>query len=167
MDFNVVVTNKEIDDELFLHGLVREDLTTEELASLRHQMEWDKAGGATLDGVLWIGRLPELSLKRRFGQLGMMSYDQSKLRCIIEKCLWMSEKTKGQTSIEHIEKNSCTLTTDEFQFFWDTYYNYGKMEWIDSSLHQYLYFDDYKYWMKRGSAEEIAVIHRQKVSPQK
>ena len=28
MDFNVVVTDKEIDDELFLHDLVREDLGT-------------------------------------------------------------------------------------------------------------------------------------------
>ena len=26
MDFNVVVTDKEIDDELFLHGLVREEM---------------------------------------------------------------------------------------------------------------------------------------------
>lgn len=99
MNFNVVVTDKEIDDMLYWHRLVREDLTSEELASLRHQMEWDKAGGATLDGVLWIGRLPELSLKRRFGQRAMILEDQSRLRSIIERCQCRTEKTKVYSSM--------------------------------------------------------------------
>lgn len=43
MDFNVVVTDKEIDDELLKHRLIRADLTTEELASLREEMIWEKA----------------------------------------------------------------------------------------------------------------------------
>lgn len=167
MDFNVVVTDKEIDDELFLHGLVREDLTTEELASLRHQMEWDKAGGATLDGVLWIGRLPELSLKRRFGQRFMMPEDQSKLRSIIGRCEWKTEKATNLASYEYIEKDSCNLTADEFQFFCESYYNYLKVERTDSSFHQYLYFDDYRYWMTREPEKEITVIYRQKASQQK
>lgn len=166
MDLNVVITDKEIDDVLLCHRLVRADLTTEELTSLRHQMEWEKSGGATLDGVLWIGRLPELSLKRRFGQMGMMSEVQSKLRSIIERCQWMPEKTKDQTSQEYIEQDSCALTKDELLFFWDLYYHYGKMECIDSSIHQFLYFDDYKYWIIRGPEKEISIIHRQKVTQQ-
>ncbi len=163
---NVVVTDKEIDDELSHHRLVRADLTEEELDSLREEMIWEKAGGAVLDGVLWIGRLPKLSRNRRYGQLGMMSYDQSYLRSIIERCQWKPEE-KSRTSIECIKRDSCALTTDEFQFFWDTYYNYGKMEWVDSSFHQYLYFDDYKYWMEREAAKMVTVIHRQKAKSQK
>ena len=167
MDFNVVVTDKEIDDELQKHRLVRADLTAEELASLRHKIEWEKAGGAVLDGVLSIGRLPKLSLKRRFGQMAMMSEYQSKLRSIIEQCLWTPEETDGQAAQEYIEKDTCALTAEEFLFFCDSYYNYGKIEWTDTTSHQYLYFDDYKYWMKRGLPKNISVIHRQKTAPQK
>ena len=167
MDFNVVVTDKEIDDEQFWHGLVREDLTTEELASLRHQMEWDKAGGATLDGVLALGRLPELSLKRRFGQRFMMPEYQSRLRSIIERCEWMTEKATDLASYGYIEKDSCNLTADEFKFFCDSYYNYQKVERTDSSSRHYLYFDDFRYWMTWEPEKEISVIYRQKASPQK
>ena len=166
MNFNVVVTDKEIDDMLYWHRLVREDLTSEELASLRHQMEWDKAGGATLDGVLWIGRLPELSLKRRFGQRAMILEDQSRLRSIIERCQWKPEKTKDLTSYEYVEKDKCALTTEEFQFFTDAYYLYCTVERTDSSVHKHLFFDDYKYWMTREPEKEITVIYRQKATPQ-
>ena len=167
MDFNVVVTDKEIDDELLKHRLFREDLTTEELAELREEMIWEKAGGAVLDGVLWIGRLPELSLKRRFGQRFMMPEDQSKLRSIIGRCEWKTEKATDLASYEYIEKDSCNLTADEFQIFRDSYYNFLKVERTDSSFRQYLYLDDYRYWMTREPEKEITVIYRQKASPQK
>lgn len=167
MDFNVGVTDKEIDDELFKHRPVRADLTTEELASLREEMIWKKAGGDVLDGVLWLGGLSELSRKRRYGQLGLMSKDQSELRSIIERCLWMPEKTEYQTFLEYIEKDSCGLTASEFLFFSDTCYYHGTMEKTDSSVHQYFYFDDYRYWMTIEPIKEVSVIYRQKAPPQK
>ena len=42
-----------------------------------------------------------------------------------------------------------------------------KVERTDSSFHQYLYFDDYRYWMTREPEKEITVIYRQKASQQK
>ena len=97
----------------------------------------------------------------------MMTEDQSKLRSIIGRCEWKTEKATYLASYEYIEKDSCNLTADEFQFFCDSYYNFLKVERTDSSIRQYLYFDDYRYWMTREPEKEITVIYRQKASQQK
>lgn len=161
MDFNIVITEKEIDDELFHRLLVREDLTPEELASLRDEMIWEKAGGAVLDGVLALGRLAEISHKRRLGQWGMMSKAQLELRSIIERCHWFREKASTQTTHEYIEWGICPITAEEFLFFVGKCYLHGKVERTDYSFRQYFYFDDYKYWTDRATV--ITIIHRTKI----
>ena len=61
-----MITDKEIDDELFGQSLVRSDLTQEELSGLIRDMEWIKSGGAILDGIICSERLRKITRKRRY-----------------------------------------------------------------------------------------------------
>ena len=159
-----MITDKEIDDILFAHHLVRCDLTPEDLSLLIDEMEWKKNGGAVLDGVLAVGRLNKLRFQRMGG---LYSTDQEKIRKMIARCQWTFAKTMPWCPHEYIVRGKSPLTEEEFLYFIEMQRSYGKVERWGRYITPYLYIDDYKYWTMGAPVEETLVMNRAKVENKK
>lgn len=155
-----MITDKEIDDELFHNNLVRADLTAEEMSKLIDEMEIKRNGGIVIDGVLTIGRLSDL-IFQRIG--GLLLNDYNILRSMIARCEWTFAKTMPRCPHEYIVRGKCTLSEEEFLYFIDMQRDYGKIERWGKYITPYLYIDDYKYWTMGAPVEETIVMNRAKV----
>lgn len=162
-----MITDKEIDEKLFNHYLVRADLTSEELSALIRDMEFVKSGGILLDGVICSERLREITTKRAHAKLLMKQDDVDKLREMIARCEWTFAKTMPWCPHEYIVRGKCPLSEEEFLFFIDIQRGYGKIERWGKYITPYLYIDNYKYWTMGAPVEETIVMNRAKVETKK
>lgn len=158
-----MITDKEIDDELFSQSLVRSDLTQEELSGLIRDMEWIKNGGAILDGIICNERLRNITKKRRYADFFMKQEDIKKLREMISRCDWTFAKTMPWCPHEYIVRGKCPLSEEEFLYFIGMQRGYGKVERWGKYITPYLYIDDYKYWTMGAPVEDTIVMNRAKV----
>ena len=160
----ITVTDKELDDYLISHGWTRNDLTEEQLSSLREDMEWVKNGGEVLDGFLCFETdLQQLKMQRLYSSYYVKPEDWDKLREMVARCEWTIAKSMPWCPHEYIVRGKCPLTDDEFVHFVDMQRNYGKVERWGKYITPYLYIDDYKYWTMGASYEETIIINRAKV----
>lgn len=155
-----MITDKEIDDNLFAHHLVRCDLTSEEMSLLIDEMERENNGGVVVDGVLSLGRLNDLRTQRIEG---LNSTDQERIRKMIARCQWTFAKTMPWCPHEYIVRGKCPLTEEEFLYFIDMQRSYGKVERWGKYITPYLYIDDYKYWTMGAPVKDTIVMNRAKV----
>jgi hypothetical protein len=158
-----MITDKEIDDELFSQSLVRSDLTQEELSGLIRDMEWIKSGGAILDGIICSERLRKITRKRRYADFLLKQEDIEKLREMIARCEWTFAKTMPWCPHEYIVRGKCPLSEEEFLYFIGMQRGYGKVERWGKYITPYLYIDDYKYWTMGAPVEDTIVMNRAKV----
>ena len=159
-----MITDKEIDNELFAHSLVRDDLTAEELSDLIKDLEQvEKLGGAVTGGVVCSERLKNLTEKRRKAEVLVEAKEWEKLREMIVRCTWTFAKTMPWCPHEYIVRGKCPLTEDEFLYFIEMQRNYGKVERWGKYITPYLYIDSYKYWTMGAPVEETLVMNRAKV----
>lgn len=159
-----MISDKEIDDELFSQSLVRSDLTQEELSGLIRDMEWIKSGGAILDGVICSERLRNITTKRRYADFLIKQEDVEKLREMIARCEWTFAKTMPWCPHEYIVRGKCSLLEEEFLYFIDMQRGYGKVERWGKYITPYLYIDDYKYWTMGAPVEDTIVMNRAKIT---
>ena len=156
-----MITDKEINDELFAHSLVRDDLTAEELSDLIKDLEQvEKLGGAVTGGVVCSERLKNLTEKRRKAEVLVEAKEWEKLREMIVRCTWTFAKTMPWCPHEYIVRGKCPLTEDEFLYFIEMQRNYGKVERWGKYITPYLYIDGYKYWTMGAPMEETMVMNR-------
>ena len=159
-----MISDKEIDDELFSQSLVRSDLTQEELSGLIRDMEWIKSGGAILDGIICSERLRNITTKRRYADFLIKQEDVEKLREMIARCEWTFAKTMPWCPHEYIVRGKCSLLEEEFLYFIDMQRGYGKVERWGKYITPYLYIDDYKYWTMGAPVEDTIVMNRAKIT---
>ena len=159
-----MISDKEIDDELFSQSLVRSDLTQEELSGLIRDMEWIKSGGAILDGIICSERLRNITTKRRYADFLIKQEDIEKLREMIARCEWTFAKTMPWCPHEYIVRGKCSLLEEEFLYFIDMQRGYGKVERWGKYITPYLYIDDYKYWTMGAPVEDTIVMNRAKIT---
>ena len=159
-----MITEKELDDYLISQSWTRNDLTDEQLSSLRHDMEWVKNGGDILDGFLFFeDDLQLLKMQRLHSSLFVKPVEWDKLRSMIARCQWTYAKTMPFAPHEYIVKDKCPLTSEEFEYFVSMQREHGVKERWGKYNHPYLYIDDYKYWSMGAPMEETTVINRAKV----
>ena len=159
-----MITEKELDDYLISQSWTRNDLTEEQLSSLRHDIEWEKNGGAILDGFLFFDNdLQLLKMQRQHCSIFVKPEEWDKLRSMIARCEWTFAKTMPFAPHEYIVRGKCPLSEDEFLYFINMQRNYGKVERWGKYITPYLYIDDYKYWTMGAPLEETMVINRAKV----
>ena len=159
-----MISDKEIDDELFSQSLVRSDLTQEELSGLIRDLEWIKSGGAILDGIICSERLRNITTKRRYADFLIKQEDVEKLREMIARCEWTFAKTMPWCPHEYIVRGKCSLLEEEFLYFIDMQRGYGKVERWGKYITPYLYIDDYKYWTMGAPVEDTIVMNRAKIT---
>jgi len=70
------VMEAKIIKELALHGLTPDDLTEEEIAELKDEIEAESKGGAVLDGVLSGGSLMKIEMRKLEKQLEVVSKER-------------------------------------------------------------------------------------------
>ena len=164
----IPVTDKELDDYLISQCWTRGDLTEEQLSSLRNDLEWEKSGGAILDGFLCLEKdLQQLRMQRMYSSLFVKPEEWDKLRSMIARCTWTFAKTMPRCPHEYIVRGKCPLSEEEFLYFIDMQRNYGKVERWGKYITPYLYVDDYKYWTMGAPVEETIVMNRAKVDIEK
>ena len=160
-----MITDKEINDELFAHSLVRDDLTAEELSDLKKELEKvEELGGTVNGGVLCCERLKNLAERRRNAEFFIETKEWDKLREMIARCKWTFAKTMPWCPHEYIVRGKCPLSEEEFLYFIEMQRNYGKVERWGKYITPYLYIDGYKYWTMGAPVEETIVINRAKVT---
>lgn len=160
-----MITEKEIDNELFIHSLVRDDLTAEELSDLKKELERvEKLGNAVTDGILCCERLKDLAKKRRNAEVFIKAKEWEKLREMIARCTWTFAKTMPWCPHEYIVRGKCPLSEEEFLFFIEMQRKYGKVERWGKYITPYLYIDGYKYWTMGAPVEETRVMNRAKIT---
>lgn len=91
-----------------------------------------------------------------------MTYDETKLRCLIDKCVWTFAKTMPSCPHEYIVRNKCALTDEEFIFFVLSQREFGIPERWWKYNFPYLHIDGYKYWTMGDSIENTIIINRAK-----
>lgn len=161
----MIVTDKELDDYLVSQNWTRNDLTEEQLSSLRQNMEWVKNGGAILDGFLCFEKdLQQLRIQRQYSSIIVKSEEWDKLREMVARCEWTFAKSMPWCPHEYIVRTKCSLTEDDFVHFVKMQRNYGTVERWGNYITPYLYIDDYKYWTMGAPLEETTVINRAKAS---
>ena len=159
-----MITEKELDDYLISQSWTRNDLTEEQLSSLRHDIEWEKNGGAILDGFLFFDNdLQLLKMKRQHSSIFVKPEEWDKLRSMIARCKWTFAKTMPFAPHEYIVRGKCPLSEEEFLYFINMQRNYGKVERWGKYITPYLYIDSYKYWTMGAPVEETTVINRAQV----
>ena len=160
-----MITDKELDDYLISQCWTRNDLTEEQLSSLREDMDYVKNGGAILDGFLFFEKeLQQLKMQRRYSSHFVKPEEWEKLREMIARCEWTFAKTMPWCPNEYILRGKCPLTEEDFLYFVDMQRNYGKVERWGKYITPYLYIDDYKYWTMGAPVEETIVMNRAKVT---
>lgn len=157
-----MVTDREIDDMLIAHDLVRNDLSEEQLSSLKREMEWVKNGGGILDGVLYDERLQQLRFQRRYNSFFIKPEEYDKLREMIARCQWTFAKAMPWCPHEYIVRGKCPLSSEEFMYFVDMQRRYGKIQRWGKYILPYLHIDGYKYCTTEERIEETSVIYRKK-----
>lgn len=157
-----MITDKEIDDELFTHSLVRGDLTVDELTDLQKELEVAELGGFT-DSVVCCERLRNLTEKRRNAEIFIEDEEWERLREMIARCQWTFAKTMPWCPHEYIVRGKCPLTDEEFLYFIEMQRSYGKVERWGKYITPYLYIDGYKYWTMGAPVEETIVMNRAKI----
>ena len=159
------VTDKELDYYLISQCWTRNDLTEEQLSSLRRDMEWVKNGGAILDGFLCFEKdLQQLRKQRQYSSFFVQPEEWEKLRELVARCEWTFAKSMPWCPHEYIVREKCPLTEDEFVHFVNMQRNYGNVERWGMYITPYLYIDDYKYWTMGAPVEETTVINRARAS---
>ncbi|MBO7577616.1 MAG: hypothetical protein IKP33_04115 [Prevotella sp.] len=89
-----MITEKELDNYLISQSWTRNDLTEEQLSSLRHDIEWGKNRGAILDGFLFFDNdLQLLKMQRQNSSIAIKPEEWDKLRSMIARCKWTFAKT--------------------------------------------------------------------------
>jgi hypothetical protein len=160
-----MITDKELDDYLVKQCWTRNDLTEEQLSSLRQDMDDLKNGKDFLDGMLFFEKkLQDLKWRRKIGTSAFKPEDWEKLREMVARCQWTFAKTMPWCPHEYIVRGKCPLSEEEFLYFIDMQRNYGKVERWGKYITPYLYIDDYKYWTMGAPVEETIVMNRAKVS---
>lgn len=160
----IPITDKELDDYLVSHCWTRNDLTEEQLSSLRKDMEKVKNGDYILDGFLFFEKdLQQLRIQRQYSSFIVKPEEWDKLRSMIARCEWTFAKSMPWCPHEYIVRGKCPLTEDEFVYFINMQHNYGKVERWGKYITPYLYVDDYKYWTMGAPIEETIIINRAKV----
>lgn len=125
----MIVTDKELDDYLVSQNWTRNDLTEEQLSSLRQNMEWVKNGGAILDGFLCFEKdLQQLRIQRQYSSIIVKSEEWDKLREMVACCEWTFAKSMPWCPHEYIVRTKCSLTEDDFVHFVKMQRNYGTVE---------------------------------------
>ena len=160
----IAVTDKELDDYLVSQSWTRNDLTEEQLSSLRRDMEKVRNGDYILDGFLFFEKdLQQLRIQRQYSSFIVKPEEWDKLREMVARCEWTFAKSMPWCPHEYIVRGKCPLTDDEFVHFVDMQRNYGKVERWGKYITPYLYIDDYKYWTMGAPIEETIIINRAKV----
>ena len=160
-----MITDKELDDYLISQCWTRNDLTEEQLSSLRDDMDYVKNGGDILDGFLFFEKeLQQLKWQRKCSSLFIKPEEWDKLREMIARCEWTFAKTMPWCPHEYIVRGKCPLSEDEFIYFINMQRSYGKVERWGKYITPYLYIDDYKYWTMGAPVEETIVMNRAKVT---
>ena len=161
----ITVTDKELDDYLISQSWTRNDLTEDQLSSLRQNMEWVKNGGAILDGFLCFEKdLQQIRIQRQYSSIIVKPKEWDKLREMIARCEWTFAKSMPWCPHEYIVRAKCSLTEDDFVHFVKMQRNYGTVERWGNYITPYLYIDDYKYWTMGAPLEDTTVINRAKAS---
>ena len=159
-----MITDKELDDYLVKQCWTRNDLTEEQLSSLRQDMDDLKNGKDFIDGLLFFEKdLQDLKWRRKIGTSAFKSEDWERLREMVARCQWTFAKTMPWCPHEYIVRGKCPLSEEEFLYFIDMQRNYGKVERWGKYITPYLYIDDYKYWTMGAPVEETIVMNRAKV----
>ena len=113
-----MITDKELDDYLISQCWTRNDLTEEQLSSLREDMDYVKNGGAILDGFLFFEKeLQQLKMQRRYSSHFVKPEEWEKLREMIARCEWTFAKTMPWCPHEYIVRGKCPLTEEDFLYF--------------------------------------------------